>query len=75
MHGLSEERVGCSPGPKGDPIKKFTLGLVGAAAIFTGLVLLKQKREEPEIEKVAAVPAGETAPRQLSLERMRELGV
>jgi len=73
-HGLSENRADGSPDPKGDQIKKFTLGLMGAAAIITGLAMLKQKREQPEVE-IVAVPEGETAPRQLTLERMRELGV
>jgi hypothetical protein len=47
---------------------------MGAAAVITGLALLKQKREDPKVE-IVAVPEGETAPRQLTLERMRELGV
>jgi hypothetical protein len=55
-------------------IRNLTLGLVGAAAVLAGLALLKQKRDEPQMDNLA-VPAGETSPRQLTLERIRELGI
>jgi hypothetical protein len=55
-------------------MKKFTLGLVSAAAIATTILLVRQTREldtrEPRL-----VPAGETQPTNLSLERIRELGL
>lgn len=55
-------------------MKKFTLGLVSAAAIATTILLVRQTRDldarEPRL-----VPAGETQPTNLSLERIRELGL
>jgi len=55
-------------------MKKFTLGLVSAAAIATTILLVRQTREL-DAKDQRLVPAGETQPTNLSLERIRELGL
>ncbi len=51
-------------------IRKLTLGLVGAAAVAAGLLLMRQQKQTQPKEAVA-----ESASRTLPLERMRELGL
>ena len=55
------------------PIRALVVSLVGAAALTAGLVLIRQQRqvEEPRVKEI---PAGETVPGSISLERLRELG-
>ena len=55
-------------------MKKFTLGLLSAAAVATTILLVRQQREV-ETKDPRPVPAGETQPTNLSLERIRELGL
>jgi len=53
---------------------KFTLGLLSAAAITTTILLVRQQKEVgSKISRL--VHAGETQPTDLSLERIRELGL
>jgi len=59
-------------------MKKFTLGLLSAAAVATAILLVRQQKEVESLESAKEprlVPAGETQPTQLSLERIRELGL
>ena len=57
-------------------MKKLTLGLLGAVAVAATVLLVRQQKEEVEGGKdVRLLPAGETQPAQLSLERIRELGL
>jgi len=57
-------------------MNKFTLGLLSAAAITTTLLLMRQQEQEKRGPKdPRLVPAGESQPRNLSLERIRELGL
>ena len=58
-------------------IRKFTLGLVGAAAVAAGLLLMRQQKQTQPKEALAeaesasgAITSGTT-----TLERMRELGL
>ena len=55
-------------------MKKFTLGLVSAAAVATTILLVRQQKEF-DAKEARLVPAGETQPTNLSLERIRELGL
>lgn len=57
-----------------DPMRNFTVGLLGAAALAAGLMLVRAQVREPEAERPRVVPAGETQPATISLERIRELG-
>lgn len=56
-------------------MRTLTVGIIGAAALAAGLLLVRQQKEiEPHPERPQAVPAGETLPASISLERIRELG-
>ncbi|MGI9627287.1 MAG: hypothetical protein ACR2QM_10665 [Longimicrobiales bacterium] len=61
----------------GGVIRKFSVSLLGTAALAAGLVLLRQgnPRPEPETATVDEVPPGETVPAQISLDKLRELGI
>lgn len=64
--------------PKEGAIRKLTVNLLGAAALFAaGVALLRQgtHRPEPPEAKVDDVPPGETVPGKIKLERLRELGI
>jgi hypothetical protein len=54
-------------------IRTFVVSLIGAAAFTAGLVLFRQQKQVEAIRS-KEVPAGETVPRTISLERLRELG-
>jgi hypothetical protein len=56
---------------------RLTVGLLGAAAVAAGLLLIRQHRapSTPEATPDDAVPAGETRPVTLSLERLRAGGL
>lgn len=76
---------GCSrhPGhshsrPQEGAIRKFTVNLLGAAALMAaGFALLRQGTHKPEPvdTKVDRVPPGETIPGKIRLEKLRELGI
>ena len=53
-------------------MKKFTIGLLSAAALVTTILLVRQDKEETTPPK--SDPLGETQV-PVSLERMRELGL
>ena len=53
-------------------IRKFMLGLVGAAALAAGLLLVRQQKQTQPREAVAEA---ESATGAITLERMRELGL
>ena len=53
-------------------IRKFMLGLVGAAAVAAGLLLVRQQKQTQPREAVAEA---ESATGAITLERMRELGL
>lgn len=56
-------------------MRKFAVGLLGAAAVAATVLLVRQQKEvEPKERKDRLVQAGETKP-TISLERMRELGL
>tara|TARA_Y100001970_G_scaffold183386_1_gene223046 strand:- start:6986 stop:7147 length:162 start_codon:yes stop_codon:yes gene_type:complete len=53
-------------------MKKFTIGLLSAAALVTTILLVRQDKEEPSTPKSNSL--GETQV-PVSLERIRELGL
>ncbi len=55
-------------------MKNFAMGLLGAAALATTILLVRQSKEL-ETRDARLIPAGETQPSNISLERMRELGL
>lgn len=54
-------------------MKSFTLGLLGAAALATTILLVRQQRDDTKGERL--LPAGESQSTTISLERIRELGL
>lgn len=57
-------------------IRTLAVSIVSAAAVAAGLLLIRGTRQD-EIPQGAenVVPAGETVPGTLSLDRVRELGI
>lgn len=55
-------------------MRLFTAGILGAAALAAGLLVVRQVKEVAEARLPRAVPAGETLPATISLERIRALG-
>jgi hypothetical protein len=55
-------------------IRKVTYSLLGAAALAAGLLLIRQqKQEDPRV--AGELAPGEAVPSEISLERLRELGI
>ena len=52
-------------------IRKFTLGLVGAAAVAAGLLLMRQQKQSQPKEAVTEASSASA----ITLDRMRELGL
>lgn len=55
-------------------MKTFAIGLLSAAALTTTILLVRQQREAKQ-EAPELVPAGESRPATISLERIREAGL
>lgn len=55
-------------------MKSFAIGLLGAAALATTILLVRQQKE-PTPRQSRLIPAGESQPAAISLERIRELGL
>lgn len=55
-------------------MKKFAIGLLTAAALATTILLVRQEKE-PQQKTAGLIPAGETQPTTISLDRIRELGL
>jgi len=55
-------------------MKNFAIGLLGAAALATTILLVRQQKEVGP-KDARLIPAGESQPTDLSLERIRELGL
>lgn len=55
-------------------MRNFTFGLLGAAVLATTILLVRQQKEVEE-KQTRLIPAGETQPAHLSLDRIRELGL
>ena len=59
----------------GGPIRTFLVSLLGAATLTAGLFLVRQHQKGADGEAQGQVPAGERTARNISLERLRELGL
>ena len=59
----------------GGPIRTFLVSLLGAATLTVGLLLVRQHQKVAAVEARRQVPAGERAARNVSLEKLRELGL
>ena len=55
-------------------MRNFAIGLLSAAALATTFVLVRQQREIVG-KDLKVIPAGETRPATISLERIREAGL
>ena len=55
-------------------IHKVAYSLLGAAALAAGLLLLRQQKQE-DLKVAGELPPGESVPSEISLERLRELGI
>lgn len=55
-------------------MKNFAIGLLGAAALATTILLVRQQKEV-ELKVPRMLPAGESQATPISLERIRELGL
>ena len=56
-------------------MRNLTIGLIGAAALAAGLLLIRQPREEDAaLPRAKDTPAGESLPGTISLDRIRALG-
>lgn len=56
-------------------MNKFAIGLIGAAAVATTILVVRQQKEVDAKDPPRLVPAGESQPTTISLERIRELGL
>lgn len=63
------------PPPECFVMKSFTLGLLGAAALATTILLVRQTSKDATQSEPRVIPAGETQAGAISLERIRELGL
>lgn len=55
-------------------MRALTVGLIGAAALAAGLLLVREIRAEDPAPRDREVPAGENQPTTISLDRIRALG-
>ncbi len=51
----------------------MTYKLLGVAALVAGLLLIRQQKQEEPV--AGELPPGESVPSEISLERLRELGI
>ena len=56
-------------------MRKLMVGLLSAAALATTILVVRQQKQVEPRETAEAIPAGESEPATISLERMRELGL
>lgn len=55
-------------------MRALTVGLIGVAAVAAGLLLVREVRDDERAPRVRDIPAGETQPAVLSLDRIRAQG-
>ena len=55
-------------------IRKVTYSLLGAVALAAGLLLIRQQKQE-DLKVAGELAPGEAVPSEISLERLRELGI
>ena len=59
----------------GGPIRTLIVILVGAATLTAGLLLVRQQQKDAGVETKRQVPVGERTAKDISLDRLRELGL
>jgi hypothetical protein len=75
VHALNQGKEMARTLNPGGPIRTFLVSLLGAATLTAGLLLVRQRQKEAEVEARGQVPAGERTARTISIERLRELGL
>jgi hypothetical protein len=55
-------------------MRPITVGIIGAAALVVGVLIVREIRAVEEAPRPREIPAGEIEPTTLSLERIRSLG-
>ena len=76
LHGKGMSEVVGMDHNAGGTIRKFTVSLIGAAALAAGLVLLRQGTNRgSQRATLEDIPPGETIPGKIELDRLRELGI
>lgn len=56
-------------------MKNFAMGLLGAAALATTILLVRQQKELEQHRDTRLVQAGQLSASKISLERIREAGL
>ena len=75
VHALNQGKEMVRTLNPGGPIRTFLVSLLGAATLTAGLLLVRQRQKVAEAEATRQVPAGERMARNISIERLRELGL
>lgn len=55
--------------------KRMSLGFLSAFAVAASVLLIRGQKAPESRQAQADVPAGESVPGQISLEKLRELGI
>lgn len=55
-------------------MRALTVGLIGAAALAAGLLIVREVRDPESSPRPSVIPAGENQPATISLERIRARG-
>ena len=55
-------------------MRAFTVGLIGAAALVAGIIIVREIRAGDDSPRSREIRAGESEPSYFSLERIRSLG-
>ena len=75
VHALNQGKEMVGTLNPGGPIRTFLVSLLGAATLTAGLLLVRQRQKVAETEATRQVPAGERMARNISIEKLRELGL
>ena len=60
---------------RGGPIRTFLVSLLGVATLTAGLLLVRHHQKDAVADAVRQIPSGERTARNVSLEKLRELGL
>lgn len=55
-------------------MRALTVGLIGAAALVAGLLIVREVQDPERSHRPTVIPAGESEPATISLERIRARG-
>ena len=59
----------------GGPIRTFLVSLFGVATLTAGLLLVRRRQKEAVADAGRQIPSGERTVRNVSLQKLRELGL